>query len=60
MKNEKEDCYCIYKIENDNFIEVFSLNVLKKFEMDEYFTIKVVHYNICKFALFIVEENLDD
>ena len=28
--------------------------------MDEYFTIKVVHYNISKFALFIIEENLDD
>ena len=27
------------------------------FEMDEYFTIKVVYYNISKFALFIIEEN---
>ena len=30
------------------------------FEMDEYFTIKVVHYNISNFAFFIIEENTND
>ena len=57
LKNEKEDCYQKYVIEDNNFIEVFSLNMLKKCEMDEYFIIKVIHYYSFKFALFLVEED---